>query len=104
MLRRLEAKGLVSAPDAVDARAMVVTLTGEGRARLTAALPDVEAADEAFFGALGEDRGAFIAVSRSSAGWRTADAVELVDGPDHVAAVVVVGEDQVRDPAALGEH
>jgi DNA-binding MarR family transcriptional regulator len=61
VLRRLEAKGLVSrAPDAGDARAMIVTLTGEGRARLTAALPDVEAADEAFFGALGENLGAFV--------------------------------------------
>ena len=62
VLRRLEAKGLVSrASDPVDARAMIVTLTGEGRARLTAALPDVEAADEAFFSALGEDRSSFIA-------------------------------------------
>ncbi len=62
VLRRLEAKGLVSrAADPGDSRAMIVALTGEGRARLTAALPDVEAADEAFFGALGEGRSTFIA-------------------------------------------
>ena len=62
VLRRLEAKGLVSrAADPGDSRAMIVALTDEGRARLTAALPDVEAADEAFFGALGEDRARFVA-------------------------------------------
>ena len=51
-----EAKGLVSRRRIRDTRAMIVALTGDGRARLTAALPDVEAADEAFFSALGEDR------------------------------------------------
>ncbi len=62
VLRRLEAKGLVSrAPDPGDSRAMIVALTGEGRARLTAALPDVEGADEAFFRALGDHRSTFIA-------------------------------------------
>ena len=57
VLRRLEAKGLVSrGADPSDSRAMIVALTGDGRARLTAALPDVEAADEVFFSALGEHR------------------------------------------------
>jgi DNA-binding MarR family transcriptional regulator len=62
VLRRLETKGLVSrVPDPGDTRAMIVALTREGRARLTAALPDVEAADEAFFSALEGDRSRFIA-------------------------------------------
>jgi DNA-binding MarR family transcriptional regulator len=61
VLRRLESKGLVSrAPDPDDTRAMIVALTGDGRARLAAALPDVEAADEAFFRALGKNRAQFI--------------------------------------------
>src|SRR5262249_7547006 len=35
------------------------------------------------------------------AGRWPATPVELVDRPDHVAAVVIVGEDQVGDPPAL---
>ena len=62
VLRRLEANGLVSrVADPGDSRAMIVALTGDGRARLSAALPDVEAADEAFFSALGEHRSRFTA-------------------------------------------
>lgn len=50
VLRRLEDKGLVErSEDIVDTRAKRVCLTDEGRALLIEAMPDVHAADAAFF-------------------------------------------------------
>jgi DNA-binding MarR family transcriptional regulator len=69
VLRKLDARNLVDRhADPDDSRAMQVTLTDAGRTLLRAALADVEAADEAYFGALGNQRDAFTrALSRLSA-------------------------------------
>lgn len=62
VLRRLEADGLVRRePHPDDARARCVGLTDEGRARLAAALPAVEAVDAEVFGRIpARERDAFV--------------------------------------------
>jgi DNA-binding MarR family transcriptional regulator len=51
VLRKLEQQDLVDRrPHPRDTRARLLALTPQGRERLTAALKDVEAADEEFFG------------------------------------------------------
>ncbi|HYE01313.1 MAG TPA: MarR family transcriptional regulator [Alphaproteobacteria bacterium] len=62
VLRALEAEGLVARRrHPTDSRARALTLTAAGRGRLEAALPAVEAADAAFFGALAARDGDFLA-------------------------------------------
>jgi DNA-binding MarR family transcriptional regulator len=62
VLRKLEARGLLDRrPDPGDGRARRLELTADGSARTAAALADVEAADEAYFEALGDRRDAFLA-------------------------------------------
>jgi DNA-binding MarR family transcriptional regulator len=60
VLRALEARGLVERaahPD--DARARAVSVTPDGAELASRAVVAVEACDDAFFGALGEDEAAF---------------------------------------------
>jgi DNA-binding MarR family transcriptional regulator len=58
--RKLEARGLLErAPDPADGRARRLRPTPAGLALVGRALTDVEAADEAFFAALGDRRVAF---------------------------------------------
>jgi DNA-binding MarR family transcriptional regulator len=60
--RKLEARDLLERRiDRADSRARLMRLTRSGRALLAAALADVEAADEIYFSALGEERQAFLA-------------------------------------------
>lgn len=60
VLRRLEARGLLARdPDPDDSRARRLRLTPAGGALLTGALADVEAADQAYFAVLGQDRDDF---------------------------------------------
>jgi DNA-binding MarR family transcriptional regulator len=62
VLRRLEARGLLDRrPDPGDSRARRLQLTAQGTALTAAALADVEAADEAYFAALGDRRESFVA-------------------------------------------
>jgi DNA-binding MarR family transcriptional regulator len=59
--RKLEERGLLERPlDPTDSRARRLGLTSAGRALVGRALVDVEAADEAYFAALGRDRQAFL--------------------------------------------
>jgi DNA-binding MarR family transcriptional regulator len=61
ILRKLADRGLITRDaDSADARVRRVRLTPAGRTMLTGALADVEAADAAFFGALGADSPAFL--------------------------------------------
>ena len=61
VLRRLAARQLISRElDDKDARARRIVLTETGRAVLTGALADVDAADTAFFAALGPDGPGFL--------------------------------------------
>ncbi|HXP21213.1 MAG TPA: MarR family winged helix-turn-helix transcriptional regulator [Streptosporangiaceae bacterium] len=60
VIRKLAVRGLVARqPDPADSRAVRLTVTEAGRALLTGALADVEAADEEYFAALGDQRAAF---------------------------------------------
>jgi DNA-binding MarR family transcriptional regulator len=60
--RKLEARGLLERrPDPADGRARRLRLTAGGSALLAGALADVEAADDAYFAALGEGRDTFLA-------------------------------------------
>ena len=60
VLRKLEARALVTRePDERDTRARRLRLTPAGARILTGALADVEAADTAYFGALGSGQAAF---------------------------------------------
>ena len=62
VLRRLEARDLIDrSPDATDSRARRITLTDAGRALLSDALAEVEAADRDFFAALGGEERRFVA-------------------------------------------
>ena len=62
VVRKLADKGLVDRrPDPDDSRARLVEPTAEGRAVLATALRDVEAADVAYFGRLGDRAGDFLA-------------------------------------------
>ncbi|MGA3151092.1 MAG: MarR family winged helix-turn-helix transcriptional regulator [Streptosporangiaceae bacterium] len=62
VLRRLAARGLLRRdPDPADGRARRLGLTPAGRELLSGALADVEAADDAYFAALGPGRTAFTA-------------------------------------------
>jgi DNA-binding MarR family transcriptional regulator len=61
VLRRLAARQLISRElDDKDARARRIVLTDTGREVLTGALADVDAADSAFFAALGPDGPGFL--------------------------------------------
>jgi DNA-binding MarR family transcriptional regulator len=60
VIRKLAARELVERhSDPADSRALQLALTGSGRRLLAGALADVEAADEAYFAALGDQRDAF---------------------------------------------
>ncbi|MGO9955820.1 MAG: MarR family winged helix-turn-helix transcriptional regulator [Solirubrobacteraceae bacterium] len=60
VIRKLEGRELVArAPDPVDARARRLGLTPTGRTLAIRALADVEAADQAYFAALGDRLGEF---------------------------------------------
>lgn len=60
VIRRLEAVKLLERHvHPVDARARQLRLTPAGRVRLSGALADVEATDEAYFATLDADRAAF---------------------------------------------
>jgi len=60
VIRKLAARGLAERrPAPGDSRAMQLAVTPAGRTLLAAALADVEAADEAYFAALGDQRDAF---------------------------------------------
>ncbi len=59
VLRRLAAARLLRRRRGADARSRALAVSAAGRARLEAALPDVEAAEAAFFRALSADMGAF---------------------------------------------
>ena len=62
VIRKLAARGLLERRlDPADSRARRLALTAAGSVLLTGALADVEAADEAYFAALGPDRGSFLA-------------------------------------------
>jgi DNA-binding MarR family transcriptional regulator len=64
--RKLETRGLLErAPDPTDSRARLVRLTTAGRAVITRALADVEAADEEYFATLGSQRDAFVRALRT---------------------------------------
>jgi DNA-binding MarR family transcriptional regulator len=61
VLRRLEARGLLTrAPDPADSRARHLHLTSAGLALVARALADVEAADDEYFAAVGDEREAFL--------------------------------------------
>jgi DNA-binding MarR family transcriptional regulator len=61
VLRRLEARGLLTrAPDPADSRARQLHLTSAGLALVARALADVEAADDEYFAAVGDEREAFL--------------------------------------------
>lgn len=60
VVRKLAVRGLVGRqPDPADSRALRLTVTEAGRTLLAGALADVEAADEEYFAALGDQRDAF---------------------------------------------
>jgi DNA-binding MarR family transcriptional regulator len=60
VVRKLASRGLVARQrDPADSRAWRLALTPPGRAALGGALADVEAADQAYFAALGADGDAF---------------------------------------------
>lgn len=60
--RKLELRGLLERQVArVDSRARQLSITPSGRALLRGALADVDAADELYFGVLGEQLPAFLA-------------------------------------------
>jgi DNA-binding MarR family transcriptional regulator len=60
VVRKLAARGLVGRqPDPADSRALRLRVTGAGRELLAGALADVEAADDDYFAALGDQRGVF---------------------------------------------
>jgi DNA-binding MarR family transcriptional regulator len=62
VIRKLEARGLLERHlDPADSRARRLEITASGAALLAGALADVEAADDAYFAALGPDRGSFMA-------------------------------------------
>lgn len=62
VIRKLAARGLLERhPDPADSRARLLRLTPAGSAVLAGALADVEAADDAYFAALGPDRAGFLA-------------------------------------------
>lgn len=62
VIRKLGARGLLERhPDPADSRARRIRLTPAGSVLLVGALADVEAADDAYFAALGPDRGSFLA-------------------------------------------
>jgi DNA-binding MarR family transcriptional regulator len=62
VIRKLEARGLLQRDtDLADSRARRLRITAAGAALLAGALADVEAADDAYFAALGPDRGSFLA-------------------------------------------
>lgn len=64
--RKLETRGLLErAQDPTDSRARRLRLTAAGRALITRALSDVEAADEEYFAALGSQRESFIRALRT---------------------------------------
>ncbi|HEY6812196.1 MAG TPA: MarR family winged helix-turn-helix transcriptional regulator [Propionibacteriaceae bacterium] len=64
--RKLETRGLLErALDPTDSRARRLRLTAAGRALVTRALADVEAADEEYFAALGSQREAFVRALRA---------------------------------------
>ena len=61
VIRKLESRGLLERqPDPADSRARRLLLRPAGRAVLSRALADVEAADQAYFAALGPERGCFL--------------------------------------------
>jgi DNA-binding MarR family transcriptional regulator len=63
--RKLESGGLLErALDPTDSRARRLRLTAAGRALVSRALADVEAADEEYFSALGRERDAFVRALR----------------------------------------
>jgi DNA-binding MarR family transcriptional regulator len=62
VIRKLAARGpLERHLDPADSRARRLRITASGAALLAGALSDVEAADDAYFAALGPDRGSFLA-------------------------------------------
>lgn len=62
VIRKLQARGLVQRQaDRTDARAWRLRLTAAGGELLAVALPAVEAADQEYFAALGEQHDAFLA-------------------------------------------
>jgi DNA-binding MarR family transcriptional regulator len=64
--RKLETRGLLErAQDPTDSRARRLRLTAAGRALVTRALSDIEAADEEHFAALGSQRESFIRALRT---------------------------------------
>jgi DNA-binding MarR family transcriptional regulator len=64
--RKLETRGLLErALDPTDSRARRLRLTAPGRALVSRALADVEAADEEYFSALGPERDAFVRALRT---------------------------------------
>jgi DNA-binding MarR family transcriptional regulator len=64
--RKLETRGLLErAQDPTDSRARRLRLTAAGRALVTRALSDVEAADEEHFATLGSQRESFIRALRT---------------------------------------
>jgi DNA-binding MarR family transcriptional regulator len=66
VMRKLETRGLLErAQDPSDSRARRLRLTAAGRALVTRALSDVEAADEEYFAALGSHRESFIRALRT---------------------------------------
>jgi DNA-binding MarR family transcriptional regulator len=61
VVRKLEARGLLERDlDPADARARQLRLTVRGRAVVASALADVEAADDDYFAAIGDQRDAFL--------------------------------------------
>jgi DNA-binding MarR family transcriptional regulator len=66
VVRALEARGwLTREPHGTDRRAIVLTVTAEGRALVNRAVHAVEGVDEAFFGPLGTRQDAFTAALRT---------------------------------------
>jgi DNA-binding MarR family transcriptional regulator len=64
--RKLETRGLLErALDPTDSRARRLHLTAPGRALVSRALADVEAADEEYFSAIGRERDAFVRALRT---------------------------------------
>jgi MarR family transcriptional regulator, organic hydroperoxide resistance regulator len=77
VVRALEARGLIErAPHPEDARARILRPTPQGRALAQRAIPAVEAADEAFFAALGTSERRFLkglkSLSRATSGQASA--------------------------------